>query len=417
MVTAIGIDPGTKSMDIFGFDDETDEVIIDLAIPRVDVTKNPEIVLDAIRKIDKKIDIDVIVGPSGYGLPMVKASEASDAAINAATFITEADAARRLNIVGLRELMFLMKNSYEDHDLNIWFPPGVIHLPTVPEYRKINRIDMGTADKVFTAVSAIKDQAERYEINYASVSFIILEIGFGYTAALGVEGGKIVDGIGGTTGGLGYMGMGGMDGELAYALANTVTDFSKMMLFSGGAASISGIDTKKVSIEEFVNLARAKNPEQGQGLVKLAYSAMLESIIKDTYLMLSSVRKPREILLSGRFTRLKPFVQDVTAVLHNNLSELGIASGIRIRTLRDTGGYGTVAVKVKEAAEGAGLIANGIAAGKYEDLIETMELRKSSGGVFSHIYLDEEIRDRITETFTNYSGSRFRGSRFKVTKC
>ena len=380
MVTAIGIDPGTKSMDVFGFDDETDEVVMDLAIPRVEVTKNPEIVLDAIREID--MEIGVIVGPSGYGLPMVKASEAKDAEINAATFMTKADVARRLNIVGLRELMFLMKKS----NLNIWFPPGVIHLPTVPEYRKINRIDMGTADKVFTAVSGIKDQAEKYGIAYSETSFIALEIGFGYTAALGIEDGKIVDGVGGTIGGVGYMGMGAMDGELAYALANTVADFSKMMLFNGGAVSISGIDPQKVSIEEFISLARKS--EQ----VKLAYSAMLESIIKDTYLMLSSVRKPKEILLSGRFTRIEPFVQDVTAMLQDHLSEFGIEA--EVRTLTRTGG------EVKEAAEGAAIIANGIAGGKYENLIETMELRKSSGGVFSHIYLDKETRERIEETFT-----------------
>lgn len=380
MVTAIGIDPGTKSMDVFGFDDETDEVIMDLAIPRVEVTKNPAIVLDAIRELDR--EIDVIVGPSGYGLPMVKASEAADAEINAATFITKADVARRLNIVGLRELMFLMKKSH----LNIWFPPGAIHLPTVPEYRKINRIDMGTADKVFTAVSGIKDQAEKYGIAYAETSFIALEIGFGYTAALGIENGKIVDGVGGTIGGVGYMGMGAMDGELAYALANTVADFSKMMLFNGGAASISQIDPQKVPIEEFISLAQ--NSEQ----VKLAYSAMLESIIKDTYLMLSSVRKPKELLLSGRFTRIEPFVQDVTAMLQGHLRELGIEAGIR--TLTRTGG------EVKEAAEGAAIIANGIEGGKYDSLIETMELRKSSGGVFSHVYLDKETRERIEETFT-----------------
>jgi len=182
------------------------------------------------------------------------------------------------------------------------------------------------------------------------------------------------------------MGMGAMDGELAYALANTVADFSKMMLFNGGAVSISGIDPQKVSIEEFISLARKS--EQ----VKLAYSAMLESIIKDTYLMLSSVRKPKEILLSGRFTRIEPFVQDVTAMLQDHLSEFGIEA--EVRTLTRTGS------EVKEAAEGAAIIANGIAGGKYENLIETMELRKSSGGVFSHIYLDKETRERIEETFT-----------------
>ncbi|HDS44717.1 MAG TPA: DUF1464 domain-containing protein [Methanomicrobia archaeon] len=379
MVTAIGIDPGTKSMDLFGFDDATNEVFIDLAVPRAEVTKNPGIVLDAIQALER--DIDVIVGPSGYGLPMVKASDAVDAEINAATFITQADVARRLNIVGLRELMFLMKAS----NLNIWFPPGVIMLPTVPEYRKINRIDMGTADKVFTAVSGVRDQAEKYGLEYSETSFIILEIGFGYTAAMGIENGKIVDGVGGTMGGVGYMGMGAMDGELAYALANTIADFSKMPLFDGGAAAIAAVNPQQMSIEEFISSAR--NSEQ----MALAYSAMLEAILKDTYLMLSSVREPREILLSGRFTRIDPFVQDVRSVLHDHLGELGINAGIR--TLTRAGGA------VKEAAEGAAIIANGIGGGRYESLIETMGLRKSSGGVFSHIYLKPEIKEQIERIF------------------
>lgn len=375
MVTSIGIDPGTKSMDVFGFDDETDEVIIDRPIPRMEVTKNPQIVLDAILKVSR--DVDAIVGPSGYGLPMVKASKATDEQINSATFITKADLERRLNIVGLRELMLLMRESR----LNIWFPPGVIHLPTVPEKRKINKIDMGTADKVFTAVSGIRDQSEKYGIDYSKTSFIILEIGFGYTAALAVDEGKIVDGVGGTTGGLGYMGMGGMDGELAYALANTV-DFPKTMLFKGGAVSVSQIDPQRVSIEEFIDLA-GRDKKAG-----LAYSTMLESILKDTYQLLPSVRKPREILLSGRFTRIESFVQDVEFTL----KDYGIPVGVR--ALKRKAG------EVKEAAEGAAIIANGIAGGRYAKLIENTELMNSSGGVFSHVYLDKEVKKEIERTFT-----------------
>ncbi|MBN2014461.1 MAG: DUF1464 family protein [Candidatus Altiarchaeota archaeon] len=375
MVTAVGIDPGTKSMDVFGFEDETDEVIMDIAIPRAEVTKNPQIVLDAIFNLDRKID--AIVGPSGYGLPMVKASKASDEQINSATFITKADLERRLNIVGLRELMFLMRGS----GLNIWFPPGVIHLPTVPEHRKINRIDMGTADKVFTAVSGIRDQAERYSTGFSQTSFIILEIGFGYTAALAVKDGKIVDGVGGTSGGLGYMGLGGMDGELAYALANT-GEFSKTLLFKGGAVSVSGIDSQKLSIEEFIS------PTKKDSNVELAYSAMLEAIVKDTYLLLPSVRKPKEILLSGRFTRIEPFIEDVRSALKAH----GISAGVR--TLERKAG------EVKEAAEGAAIIANGIAGGRYSKLIENMELLNCSGGVFSHLYLGKEIGERLEDTFT-----------------
>ncbi len=380
MVTAIGIDPGTKSMDLFGFDDETDEVIIDRTIPRSEVTKNPKIVLDAILETDK--NIDAIIGPSGYGLPMVKASETEDEEINIATFITQEDLARGLNIVGLRELMFLMKKS----DLNIWFPPGVIHLPTVPEHKKINRIDMGTADKVFTAVSGIKDQAEKYCIDYTETSFIILEIGFGYTAALAIDDGKIVDGVGGSVGGLGYMGMGGMDGELAYAIANT-TEFSKTLLFNGGASTISGIDLQKSSIEEFIYTA--KKTEE----TRLAYLAMIDSIVKDTYLLLSSLSNPKEILLSGRFTKIDSFIQDIESTLTEHFNRIGLDAKIRK--------LGQTTDNVKEAAKGAAILANGIAGGRYTKLIENMKLTESAGDIFTHLYLDKEIKEKIKETFSN----------------
>jgi len=383
MVKAIGIDPGTKSMDVFGFDDVTGEILIDEPIPRDEVTKKPDVVLDAIKKTEKKYGkIDAIIGPSGYGLPLVRASKATDSDIKEATFITQKDVERRLKIVGLRELMFLMK---ESKDLNVWFGPGVVHLPTVPEYRKANKIDMGAADKVFSAVLGIKDQAEFYDIDYSETSFILLEIGFGYTAAMGIEKGKIVDGIGGTTGGIGYMGMGAMDGELAYALANTI-EFSKLDLFKGGAVSISGLDFRKTSIERFIELSKTSER------VERAYEAFMESVIKDTYALLPSVKKPREILLSGRFTRIDAFVKDLKPRLENHLSNLGITA--KIRNLQSK------AKNVKEAAEGASIMANGIANGKYSKLIDITELKKSSGSIFDHIHLEKKVINGIKDKFT-----------------
>ena len=240
MVKAIGIDPGTKSIDIFGFDDETKKILIDKTILRDEFTKNPKIVLDVLRDLTKSTGkLDVIVGQSGYGITPKRASETNDSEIVMATFVSEADIKRRLIILGIRELMFLMKKA---SDLNIWFTPGVIHLPTVPRFRKAGKIDMGTADKLFSVIIAMKDQAETLKIKYSETSFILIEIGFAYTSAMAVEKGALVDGIGGTTGNMGYLGMGTMDGELAYAIANSLQDYSRLLLFSGGVSSLAGID-------------------------------------------------------------------------------------------------------------------------------------------------------------------------------
>ena len=48
-----------------------------------------------------------------------------------------------------------------DAGLPLVLLPGVIHLDTVPEHRKINRIDLGTSDKLCAAALGIHDQALR----------------------------------------------------------------------------------------------------------------------------------------------------------------------------------------------------------------------------------------------------------------
>jgi len=384
MVKAVGIDPGTMSMDIFGFDDETDEVIVDMSIPRDKITENPSIVIDVLREINEKHGgIDAIVGPCGYGIPLKKACETQDWEIMLATFVSEEDVRRRLKIIGLRELMLLMKQS---KDLNIWFTPGVIHLPTVPEFRKVNRIDLGTADKVYTVIAAVRDHAEYYNISYSEVSIIAVEVGFAYTAAIAVDKGKIVDGIGGTISWPGFLGMGFMDSELAYALANAYPYFSKILLFRGGIADIAGVDPKKISLDEFVKLTKVNDK------VRKAYNAMIEFILKDIATLLVSVRKPKEILLSGRFTRVKGFIEDLMFSIKKFLLDYGLETNVR--TIRRR------AKIAKEGAEGAAILANGIAGGKYRELIETMELFKSSGTIFDYIKLDSDIKRKIVELFT-----------------
>ena len=84
------------------------------------------------------------------------------------------------------------------------YTPGVIHLPTVPAHRKVNRVDLGTADKVAAAALAIRDQAPTPRRGPTNTSFILLELGGAFTAAIAVDRGAIVDGMGGTSGPMGW---------------------------------------------------------------------------------------------------------------------------------------------------------------------------------------------------------------------
>jgi len=390
VVKAVGVDPGTRSLDLYGFDDEEDRVLVDEAISRDRVTERPSIVLDALRRVAEEVGgLDAIVAPSGYGVPLKRASEANVEELRLATFVSDEDVKRRLKIVGLREVMMALR---EARDLNAWFTPGVIHLPTVPSHRKANKVDMGTADKLFSAALAIKDQAELYGLRYQDASLIVLEVGFAYTSAIAVEGGEVVDGVGGTTGWVGYLGMGAMDAELAYALANTLGGFSKQLLFTGGAAYIAGLDPYAVGVEEFVKVAR-----RGEGRARVAYEALLEGAVKSVASLLPSIDRPREVLLSGRFTRVQGFLEDLKAKLEGFLGRLNL--NVKVRRLRSR------AKVAKEAAEGAAIIANGLAGGRFSELVECLKLRQANGTVFDHLYLEGDVASRLKEFFA-YGGQR-----------
>lgn len=51
MVKVVGIDFGMKSMDIFGFDDEIGEVIVDVFVDRNCVIENLGIIIEFFREV------------------------------------------------------------------------------------------------------------------------------------------------------------------------------------------------------------------------------------------------------------------------------------------------------------------------------------------------------------------------------
>ncbi|MHA1473283.1 MAG: DUF1464 family protein [Promethearchaeota archaeon] len=185
MNKVLGIDPGSLTWDFFALKGK--DVILDKSISTIEVIEEPFKAISIIKSIK---NLDLIVAPSGFGLPLKYVRDITENDI----FLTllKFDKKEREQLVGLGEVLRLINTE----NLPGIIIPGVKHLPTIPRYRKINKIDMGTADKLCTVVTGIRDQIERLKIPPANANFIMVEIGFGFSAVVAVENGQVIDGIG-----------------------------------------------------------------------------------------------------------------------------------------------------------------------------------------------------------------------------
>src|SRR5439155_930006 len=102
----------------------------------------------------------------------------------------------------------------------------------------VNRVAKGRAGMDTPAELDTDEQAGRPGRSVREVSFVLLELGGAFTAALAVADGQIVDGVGGSAGPLGLRAPGALDGEVAF-LGGSVP---KSLLFYGGSAAVSGWD-------------------------------------------------------------------------------------------------------------------------------------------------------------------------------
>jgi len=333
MPRVVGIDPGTVSIDICGMEDG--RLVLDRSWPTAEALDEPDELIRALRSLGEP---DLVAGPSGYGLPLVPPEQATEDDWRLAFLARPGEEG---GLGGLRRLARRMVES----GLRTVFLPGAIHLDTVPPHRKLNRVDLGTADKVAAAALGIADQAQRFGCPPSETSFLLLELGGAFSAALAVHGGRIVDGLGGTSGPMGWRSSGALDGEVAY-LSGEVT---KAMLFRGGVQSLA---------------------ESGEGRRALGLEAFVEGAIKALRSLLVPVPAPREILLSGRALA-------ETGVLDR--LEPSLAAVAPVRRLQ---GFARVA---KAPAQGAAIIADGLAGGRWQPLVETMRLRHASGTVLDHL--------------------------------
>jgi predicted butyrate kinase (DUF1464 family) len=374
MVRVIGIDPGTKSMDVCGLEDG--EVYYEAVVDTAEAARRPEALMEA---VEVAAPFDLIAGPSGYGVEITYLKDIPENILGDwyYEYILLTD---RIHIEKALEqgnfgalVYYAMTQATMEMKRRDWpvcYLPGVIQLPTVPKYRKVNKMDMGTADKMCVAVLGVHDQARRLHIPYSEVSFIHVEMGFGYNAVLGVDEGRIVDGFGGTTiSGPGFLTISCMDAELV----QIVEKWEKADVFSGGCASIGGCSTPEELVERI----------DVDDNCRIAYDAMIEGVVKAVLSMTASVPNPKEVLLSGRLTRIKEIEEEL-------LNRIDLAPVKRVGWLRGI-------KKVKETAQGYAMVGDGIAGGRFQRLIDWMRIKEAKGTALDYIFHPkfEGFRERL----------------------
>jgi predicted butyrate kinase (DUF1464 family) len=257
----------------------------------------------------------------------------------------------RAGIAGMRSIVRALIAA----GIPLVFGPGAIHLPSVPDHRKWNRIDLGTADKVTSAALGIVDQAEHLGIPYEETRFVLLELGGGFSAALAVDAGQIVDGFGGSAGPIGARACGALDAEVAYLIGGAL---SKRTVFSGGALDPDGA----LGLGAPGTLAQLRaDPRARDG-----WLAFEDGAVKAVLGLTASVPAPREVLVAGRLASA-PGLLDVLA------ERLAHVAPVR------------VVPAVKSAARGAALLADGLAGGTYAPLVDRLRLREARGSVLDHL--------------------------------
>jgi predicted butyrate kinase (DUF1464 family) len=333
LVRVVGTDPGTSSLDLILL---VDGSVHDQARLTPDALRADPGILVA--TLNRWLPLDLVAGPSGYGVPLVRGADLTEADLEQMSLVRPDERGSSVGILGFRSWVRTVAAS----EMPVVFLPGGIHLPTIPRHRKLNTIDMGTPDKVAVAALALDFDAQgRPGVGrgrYDGSTFAVVEIGSAFTAVLVVAGGKLVDAAAGTRGPIGMRSGGAWDGEVAYWRS----PLSKKDLFRGGFADMGaeGAEAFRESLIKHVGGLRALTPFD-------------------------------RIYLSGAATGLG----EIDLMARRALSGQGT-----VLTLPDLPG-----AWVKHAAQGAAILADGLAGGPHAELVGALELRGAAGGVWDFL--------------------------------
>ena len=270
--------------------------------------------------------IDLIAGPSGYGLPLVRGEDVGEAEIDLMALTRPDERGRASGVIGFRAWVRALLAT----GLPTVFLPGGIHLPTIPAHRKANAIDMGTPDKIAVVALAL---AHTNESNFA-----VLEIGSAFTALLAVSGRAVVDAAAGSHGPIGMKSSGVWDGEAAYWFS----PLAKNDLFRGG----------------------------WDNLGDWRHKAFAESLRKHVS-ALRSVTQFDIVYLSG------------AGLERDDVREIAIEALADMLQVRPIPAFADV--WVKHAAQGAAVLADGLAGGQFASVVEDLAIRRASGTILDYL--------------------------------
>ena len=318
----MGTDPGTSSLDLLLLVDG--EVADQRRLLPDDLRRNPE-ALSAI--LAAWAPIDLIAGPSGYGLPLIRGKDVGREELDLLSLVKPEDRGQEVGVIGFRARV----RAFLASGFPLVFLPGLIHLPTVPSHRKFNTIDLGTPDKLAVAALALRCDGDAHG-DFRRSTFAVVEIGSAFSAILVVLEGRLVDASAGTRGPIGLQSGGCWDGEVAYMRA----PLSKRGLFRGGLIDLGaeGLDAFRESLIKQIAGLRAVTP--------------FETI----YLSGAGLERP-----------------EVDAAAGASLSTFGQV--VRLPMLPRAW--------VKHAAQGSALLADGLAGGRNADLVASLRLNESRG--------------------------------------
>lgn len=372
----LGIDPGTRSFDVVVI--EGGDVVEEKSFSTSLVAANPEVLVEYV----ESRGADYIVAPSGYGVPVTRGGEVTDPrrfAVEVLLLSSEEDLERgvRSGEVGVwvySALARVVEHLVKTHGPRVLFIPSIVLLPTVPWYRKINRVDMGTADKLASTVLAVHNYSVRESVDYEQVDLVLAELGYGYTAVVAVSRGKVVDGVGGTTASTGTLTAGALDLEVVAHGAN----WDRWDVFRGGLFHYAGV----YDLELY-----AKAYERGEEPYASLFKLYVESLAKDIARALVSAPKARVVVLSGRYSR----VELVRKLLAETLRGLEVVEATPLRGARVS----------KESAQGYALIGSGLVGGEFKELVEHAEIPRACGTVADYLVHPKlaEFKKRVQRAY------------------